>query len=92
MAKKYKLKEFTSGNAITALIGAYLFRKMKGDNSTADKIATSLKDYDAEIERDLNTISRKVQQNAKAIEKDIAKLSKKDKDEVEHLANLFAGK
>ena len=90
MAKKYKLKEFTSGNAITALIGAYIFRKMKGDNSTADKIADSLKDFDAEIERDLDTISSKIKQNAKSVEKDIAKLPKEERDRLERLANLWA--
>ena len=84
--KKIKITEFTSADAVKALIGAFIFNKVTGKDAQAKKIKNAVSSHDGAIEKQLDDIEKSVEKNAKAAKAKIDKLPPKDKAQVQKWA------
>tara|TARA_B100001113_G_scaffold349485_1_gene344978 strand:+ start:1579 stop:1851 length:273 start_codon:yes stop_codon:yes gene_type:complete len=87
--KKIKITEFTSGDAVKALIGAFIFNKVTGKDAEAKKIQQSVSSHDKAIEKQLATISKGIEKNMKVVKQQIDKMPKDQKARVQKLASKF---
>ena len=87
--KKIKITEFTSADAVKALIGAFIFNKVTGKDSEAQKIKQSVSSHDKAIEKQLAAIDKAVEKNMKSVKQRIDKLPKDQKARVQKLASKF---
>ena len=87
--KKIKITEFTSGDAVKALIGAFIFNKVTGKEAQAKKIKQSVSSHDKAIEKQLDAIDKAVEKNAKAVKAKLEKAPKDQQDRVKKLAAMF---
>ena len=87
--KKIKITEFTSADAIKALIGAFIFNKVSGKEAQARKIKQSVSSHDKAIEKQLDAIEKSVEKNAKSAKARIAKLPKDEQDRLKKLASYM---
>ena len=84
--KKIKITEFTSADAVKALIGAFIFNKVSGKEAQARKIKQSVSSHDKAIEKQLDAIDKAVEKNAKAAKAALDKLPDKEEDQIIALA------
>ena len=84
--KKIKITEFTSADAVKALIGAFIFNKVTGKDAQAKKIRNSVSSHDGDIEKQLDDIGKSVEKNAKAAKAKLDKMSPKDKEQIQKWA------
>ena len=80
--KKIKITEFTSADAVKALIGAFIFNKVSGKEAQARKIKQSVSSHDKAIEKQLDAIDKAVEKNAKAAKAALDKLPDKEEDQI----------
>tara|TARA_A100001011_G_C14122733_1_gene761984 strand:- start:77 stop:355 length:279 start_codon:yes stop_codon:yes gene_type:complete len=87
--KKIKITEFTSADAVKALIGAFIFNKVSGKDAEAQKIKQSVSSHDKAIEKQLAAIDKAVEKNAKAVKAQLAKLPDDEEERIRAYAKQF---
>ena len=87
--KKIKITEFTSADAVKALIGAFIFNKVTGKDAQAKKIKQSVSSHDKAIEKQLDAIDKAVEKNAKAAKANLDKMPKDQQDDIKKLASYL---
>ena len=87
--KKIKITEFTSGDAVKALLGAFIFNKISGRETQADKIKNAVSGQDKAIDKALDNIDKGIEKNMKAVKARIDKLPPDEKAKVQKLAKMF---
>ena len=80
-----KIDESVLGAAVAGLVGGYIISRLKGDDFKARKIANKVTQLDNEIAADLRKIDKKVKSNKKAVQKQIAKMSSKDRARIDRM-------
>jgi len=87
--KKIKITEFTSVDAVKALIGAFIFNKVSGKDAEAKKIKQAVSSHDKAIEKQLDAIDKAVEKNAKAVQAKIDKMPQDQQDRINKLASYM---
>ena len=80
-----KIDESVLGAAVAGLVGGYIISKLRGDDFKARKIANKVTQLDNEIAKDLKRIDKKVKSNKAAVQKQISKMSSKDRARIDYM-------
>tara|TARA_R110002020_G_scaffold21575_2_gene73250 strand:+ start:7742 stop:8011 length:270 start_codon:yes stop_codon:yes gene_type:complete len=80
-----KIDESVLGAAVAGLVGGYIISRLKGDDAKARKIANKVTQLDNDIAADLRRIDKKVKSNKRAVQKQISKMSSKDRARIDYM-------